>query len=107
MCSVSKKNLRDLEVQIGTKHESWSPMACGHNGIFTNRTLMKIAGNHGKTTAQIALRFLSQQGIIVIPKSTHIDRMKENYESLNFDLEAGEMREIEQLEIGKSLFGWW
>lgn len=102
-----QKKLRDLEVQIGTKHESWSPMACGYNGIFTNSTLMKIADNHGKTTAQAALRFLSQQGIIVIPKSTHIDRMKENFESLDFDLAPDEIREIEQLEIGKSLFDWW
>ena len=102
-----QRKLRDLEVQIGMKHESWSPMACGQNGIFTNRVLLKIADNHGKTAAQVALRFLSQQGIIVIPKSTHIDRMKENFESQNFDLEADEMREIEQLEIGKSLFGWW
>ena len=65
------------------------------------------AGNHGKTAAQIALRFLLQQGIVVIPKSTHIERMKENFATLDFDLEADEMREIEQLEIGKSLFGWW
>ena len=102
-----QKNLRDLEIQIGTKHESWSPLACSKNGIFTNSTLMKIAENHGKTVAQVALRFLSQQGIVVIPKSTHVERMKENFESLDFDLEADEMREIEQLEIGKSLFGWW
>lgn len=102
-----QKNLRDLEIQIGTKHESWSPLACRKNGIFTNSTLIKIAEHHGKTVAQVALRFLSQQGIIVIPKSTHLDRMKENFESLDFDLEADEMRKIEQLEIGKSLFGWW
>ena len=102
-----QKKLRDLEIQIGTKHESWSPMACGQNGIFTNRTLIKIASNHGKTAAQVALRFLSQQGIVVIPKSTHIERMKENFESLDFDLEADETREIELLEIGRRLFGWW
>ena len=53
------------------------------------------------------MRFLLQQGIIVIPKSTHIERMRENFETLDFDLEADEMREIEQLEIGRSLFGWW
>ena len=102
-----QKKLRDLEVQIGTRHESWSPMACGQNGIFMNRTLLNIAENHGKTTAQVALRFLSQQGIVIIPKSTHVERMKENLASLDFDLEADEIREIEQLEIGKSLFGWW
>ena len=102
-----QKKLRQLECQIGTRHESWSPLACGQNGIFTNPTLMEIAGSHGKSVAQVALRFLLQQGIIVIPKSTHVERMKENFEALNFDLEVDEMREIEQLEIGKSLFGWW
>ena len=102
-----QKKLRELELQIGTKHESWSPLACGQNGIFRNPTLLEIAANHGKTIAQIALRFLTQQSIIVIPKSTHIERMKENFESLNFDLTAEEMQEIERLEIGKSLFGWW
>ena len=102
-----QKKLRGLELQIGTKHESWSPLACGQNNIFGNSTLLKIAANHGKTVAQIALRYLTQQGIIVIPKSTHIERMKENFESLEFDLTADEMHEIERLEIGKSLFGWW
>ncbi len=96
-----------METQIGTKHESWSPLACGQNNIFNNSALCGIAKNHGKSVAQLALRFLTQQGIIVIPKSTHIERMKENFASLEFDLEANEMREIEQLEIGKSLFGWW
>ena len=102
-----QKKLRQLECQIGTKHESWSPLACGQNDIFINRTLLEIAETHRKTAAQVALRFLLQQGIVVIPKSTHIERMKENFETLDFDLEAAEMREIEQLEIGKSLFGWW
>ena len=102
-----QKKLRQLECQIGTRHESWSPLACGKNSIFRNPTLLAIARNHGKTVAQVALRFLLQQGIIVIPKSTHIERMRENFETLDFDLEADEMREIEQLEIGRSLFGWW
>ena len=102
-----QKKLIQLERQAGTKHESWSPLACGKNGIFSNRTLAAIAEKHGRTIAQVALRFLTQQGIIVIPKSTHLERMKENFEALNFDLEAYEMGEIEQLEVGRSLFGWW
>ena len=102
-----QNKLRQLECQIGTKHESWSPLACGQNSIFNNRTLLAIAGNHGKTVAGVALRFLLQQEIIVIPKSTHVERMKENFEALNFDLDTDEIRQIEQLEIGKSLFGWW
>ncbi len=102
-----QSKLRQLESQIGTKHESWSPLACGKNGIFKNSTLSEIAERHQKSVAQVALRFLTQQGIIAIPKSTHIERMKENLASLNFDLDTGEMQEIRRLEIGQSLFGWW
>ena len=102
-----QKSLRKLEKEAGTQHEAWSPMACGKNGIFQNPTLLSIARSHEKTSAQVALRFLSQQGIVVIPKSTHTDRMKENLASLDFDLTPDEMRRLESLEIGKSLFGWW
>lgn len=101
-----QKNLRGLECQIGTKHESWSPLACGQNGIWQNSTLMEIAARHGKSVSQIALRFLTQQGIIVIPKSTDPDHMKENL-AVEFDLDPDEMQAIEQLEVGRSLFGWW
>ena len=102
-----QKKLRQLECQIGTKHESWSPLACGKNGIFRNAVLADIAADHGKTAAQIALRFLLQHGIIVIPKSTHTDRMKENFEVLDFELTSEEIQRIEGLEVGRSLFGWW
>lgn len=99
--------LRRLECQIGTKHESWSPLACGQNGIFTNSILQGIAKKHGKTIAQIVLRFLTQQDIIVIPKSVHRTHMKENFDSLNFYLDIEDMRQIEVLEQGQSLFNWW
>ncbi len=102
-----QKKLRRLECQIGTKHESWSPLACGKNGIWQNPTLIKTAKNHNKTVSQIALRFLLQQGIIVIPKSTKPEHMKENIAVLDFDLEVEEMQAIEGLEVGRSLFGWW
>lgn len=102
-----QRELRQLECQIGTKHESWSPLACGQNGIFKNPVLAEIAGNHGKSVSQIALRFLVQQGIIVIPKSTKREHMKENIAVLDFELEPDEMSALEALEIGRSLFGWW
>lgn len=102
-----QRKLRELECQIGTKHESWSPLACGQNGIWKNPVLAEIAGNHGRSVSQVALRFLTQQGIIVIPKSTRTEHMKENFEILKFDLEPEEMEVIEKLEIGSSLFGWW
>lgn len=102
-----QKKLRKLECQIGTKHESWSPLACGENGIWQNPTLIKTAKNHNKSVSQIALRFLLQQGIIVIPKSTKPEHMKENLAVLDFDLDVEEMQAIEELEVGRSLFGWW
>lgn len=102
-----QRKLRELECQIGTKHESWSPLACGQNGIWKNPVLAEIARNRGRSVSQVALRFLTQQGIIVIPKSTRTEHMKENFEILEFDLEPEEMEAIEKLEIGRSLFGWW
>ena len=102
-----QKKLRELECQIGTKHESWSPLACGQNNIWNNPVLLQIAKNHEKSVSQIALRFLLQQGIVVIPKSTKTEHMKENIAVLDFDLDTEEMQAIEKLEIGRSLFGWW
>ena len=96
-----------MECQIGTKHESWSPLACGQNGIFKNPELSRIAANHGRSISQVALRFLVQQGIIVIPKSTKPEHMKENFSVLDFGLEPEEMSALETLEVGRSLFGWW
>lgn len=102
-----QKELRRLECQIGTKHESWSPLACGKNGIFKSPELSRIARNHNRSISQIALRFLIQQGIIVIPKSTNSEHMKENIAVLDFELEPEEMSALEKLEVGRSLFGWW
>ena len=102
-----QKALRALERQIGTAHESWSPLACGRHGIFTNHVLAETARRHGMTVSQAALRFLTQQGIIVIPKSSSTEHMRENLAALDFELEPDEMSAIEGLEEGKSLFGWW
>lgn len=102
-----QKKLRELECQLGTKHESWSPLACGQNNIWRNDVLTAIAKKHNKSVSQIALRFLVQQGILVIPKTTNPLHMKENISVFDFDLEAEEMRAIQELEVGRSLFGWW
>ena len=102
-----QRKLRELECQIGTKHESWSPLARGQNQIRQNPVLREIAAGRQKSVSQIALRFLVQQGIIVIPKSTDPEHMKENLRVLEFELEPDEMEAIEKLEIGRSLFGWW
>ncbi len=59
---------------------------------------------HGKSAAQVALRWLTQRGIIVIPKSTHIERMEQNIDIFNFTLSEEDMQEIAKLDTGKSLF---
>lgn len=99
--------LRRIEADCGTVHESWSPLACGRNGIFGNKVLGEIAEAHGRTVSQVALRFLVQQGIVVIPKSTSLQHMTENLDVLGFSLDAGEMERISELDGGRSLFGWW
>ena len=99
--------MNKLLKECGTVHESWSPLACGKNNIFSNKILKIIAENHNKTIAQIALRFLYQQKIPIIPKSTHIERMRENFALTDFELTDEEMMKIKQLDEGKSLFSWW
>lgn len=102
-----QEKMQELEEQVGTRHQSWSPLACGRNGIFKDPVLVEIAQRHSRTPAQVALRFLTQQGIIVIPKTTHKERMIENLHSLDFDLTQEEIERIKTLEVGKSLFNWW
>ena len=91
----------------GTVHESWSPLAAGKENIFVHPILLAIAEAHKKTAAQIALRFLYQREIPIIPKTTHIGRMKENMDIWDFSLSEEEMNDIGKLDKGKSLFGWW
>ena len=102
-----QKNLRKLLDEKGTVHQSWSPLACGRNGFFRNPELTEIGAKYGKTAAQVGLRFLFQQGIIIIPKSTHIERMRENLDILDFELTPEEMTELQALDMNRSLFGWW
>lgn len=90
----------------GTAVESWGPLAEGMNGIFTNPVLTEVGIVHGKTAAQVALRFLTQQGIIVIPKSVHRERMIQNLDTLDFDLTEDEMTAIRSLDTGHNLEGW-
>ena len=92
--------------EAGTAVESWGPLAEGLKGIFTNPVLTEVGAAHGKTAAQVALRFLTQQGIIVIPKSVHRERMIQNLETLDFDLSEDEMAAVRGLDTGHNLEGW-
>ncbi len=102
-----QKRMHFLLAEHGTIHESWSPLACGQNGFFRNPVLKRIGERYGKSNAQVGLRFLYQQGIVIIPKSTHAERMKENRDILDFALTDEEMKEIGALDLDKSMFGWW
>lgn len=90
--------------EFGTRLMSWAPFAEGRNGFFTDPTLSAIGARHGKSVAQIALRWLVQRGIIVIPKSTHIERMRQNIDIFDFSLSDDDMAAISALDTGRSLF---
>ena len=102
-----QNNMRGLLKEHGTIHESWSPLACGQNGFFRNQTVREIGERYGKSNAQVGLRFLYQQDIVIIPKSTHIERMKENLDILDFELTQEEMDMLSGLDLDRSMFGWW
>ena len=87
--------------------QSWSPLVCGRAGITRNPLLAQIARDHGKTPAQVALRWLIQRGIPLNVKSVHADRMAENLSIFDFQLSLSEMEAVRQLDTNCSQFGWW
>lgn len=93
------KYMKELDVRL----MSWGPLAEGKNNLFTNETLVAIGNKHGKTAAQVALRYLLQQGIIIIPKSVRKERMEQNLQLFDFTLTDNDMDEILKLDTGKSL----
>ena len=90
--------------KYGTQLMAWSPLAQGKNNLFTNETLVEIGEKYGKTAAQVNLRFLIQSGVVVIPKSTHKERMDENFNLFDFSLTDDEMNRLKSLDLGKSQF---
>ncbi|WP_294465218.1 aldo/keto reductase [uncultured Ruminococcus sp.] len=84
--------------------EAWAPFGEGRGGIFELPELKKIAEKHNRTTAQIILRWHLQRGIVVIPKSTHAERMKENFDVFDFELTKEEMSTIALLDKDESAF---
>ena len=87
-----------------TKIMSWGPFAEGRNDFFNTPALKEIDAKYNKTAAQVALRFLLQSGVILIPKSVHENRMKENFDIFDFQLSHDDMATLEALDTGKSLF---
>lgn len=89
---------------LGVQIESWGPFAEGKNNFFSDPILSKIAAEHGKSVAQVALRFLIQRGVVVIPKSVRKERMAQNFDVFDFELTQSDMAEIAGMDTGKSLF---
>lgn len=90
--------------ESGTQIMSWGPLAEGRNNFFTNPVLEEIGHKYGKSVAQVALRWLVQRGVIIIPKSVHVERMRQNLDILDFKLYDEDMAAIATLDTGKSLF---
>lgn len=97
---VAKEYMKKNDTQI----MSWGPFAEGKNNYFQNPVLNEIGAKYGKSAAQVALRFLLQSDVVIIPKSTHKNRMEENFNIFDFALNEEDMAKIEALDGGKSLF---
>lgn len=98
-----QKEARELMEKYGTKLMSWGPFAQGNAEVFNNSLLKEIGAKYGKSTAQVALRFLIQNGIMVIPKSSHKERMAENFNVFDFVLSDDDMDRISTLDTGKNI----
>ncbi|MBP5390565.1 MAG: aldo/keto reductase [Bacteroidales bacterium] len=96
----AKKYMDELDCRI----MSWGPLAEGRNNFFKNETLAEIGRKYGKTVPQVTLRWLLQRGVIIIPKSTHKERMAQNIDIFDFELSSDDMSLIKTLDTGKSLF---
>ena len=90
--------------ELGVQAEAWGPLAEGRNGLFTDDILTGIGRKYNKSAAQVALRFLIQCGVVVIPKSVHKDRMVQNFDIFDFKLSDDDMAKIRALDTGRSLF---
>ena len=88
----------------GVQIESWGPFAEGKNNLFSNDLLTAIGGTYGKSIAQVVLRWLTQRGVVVIPKSVHKERMAQNFAIFDFELSPGDLEAMATLDMGKSSF---
>lgn len=95
---------QELMRERGVQIESWGPFAEGRNNLFTDPVLRTVAEAHGKSVAQVVLRWLVQREVVVIPKSVRADRMAENLDIFDFTLTDDDLRQIATLDAGASLF---
>lgn len=98
--------LKKLLEEKGTRMQAWASFTEGRRNIFAEPVLAEAGRRHGKTAAQTALRYLVENGIPVLPKSAHRERLRENLDIFDFSLTDEERRAIAALDEGRSLFGW-
>ncbi|HIT06616.1 MAG TPA: aldo/keto reductase [Candidatus Scybalocola faecipullorum] len=94
------QRMEDLQLmkELGVQPEAWAPFAEGLKGMFNEPVLLDIAQKHGKTPAQVILRWNVQQGVIIIPKSVHKERIEENMAIWDFELDEEDMAQIAGLD---------
>lgn len=97
-----QKEALNVMQEFNVQPEAWGPFAEGSKNIFQHEVLSEIARKHNKTTAQIILRWNIQRNVVVIPKSTHKERIVENFNVFDFQLDNDDMRKIAVMDIGKS-----
>ena len=99
-----QKNLKEYADKYGIQLEAWAPFAEGRNGAFEDEIIKAIGEKYGKTPAQVMLRWNIQRGVVVLPKSTHKERMKENFDVFDFALTEDDMTKIAALDKKTSSF---
>ncbi|TDF92969.1 aldo/keto reductase [Paenibacillus piri] len=95
---------REIMKKYGVQIQAWAPFAEGKNNLFSNETLNAIGDKYNKSSAQVALRYLIQIGVSVIPKTVNKERMKQNIDVFDFDLSNEDMDAIAALDRGETLF---
>lgn len=98
-----RRALRALMAKYRITPMAWAPFAEGQHQLFTNPTLTTIGAHYGKTAAQVTLRWLKQSGVVAIPKSVHLARIRQNFTIDDFALNANDMGKIDQLGTGQPL----
>ena len=91
-------------IENGVQHQSWGPFAEGKNNLFTNELLTEIGAKYNKSVAQVVLRWLTQRGVVAIPKSVNKERIEQNFNSLDFELSTDDMDAISTLDMKATSF---
>ena len=100
----NQKTMQELLMEHNIVLEAWSPLAAGTNNIFNNETLVSIGKKYSKSAAQVALRYLYQKDIIIIPRSKNSERIRENISIIDFELSEDDMKLIDTLDKNKSIY---